>query len=203
MRTAVLRTSGKSLSNTLSYLFFPSHILFLMQMCCFCQIPEIRSVCHLRVWSLKPPQQRLWLRFLFAALGNNNFCFTPNLMPLMVCHESDTEGFPYFLLVVKWTKGFRTWHASHVHLLLWGIPILQDGHTIRYNCDDGNSFISTHLCYLALKEFSYDLDTESVPAEFKSRTPIDFNKYTRLFLISTVTTYSWHNNWWPSILRSL
>lgn len=102
---------------TLQAILFSSHkflFCFLIHMCCFCQITEIRSVCHLWVWPLS----------LVNAFGHLCCCQKPHFRfhskvdAAVVCHESGTEAFSSFLLTVPWTKDIWNSCPSHIYLLL-------------------------------------------------------------------------------------
>lgn len=209
MRTALLRMSGKGPSDTLSYLFPPTHVsfffFFLIQMCCFCQITEIRSVWHLQVWSLKQApsvplavislychqQLHFLLHYKLDAAGGLTWVrhwVRVSLISSSQCHEQKHQDLAHFPCSPPALRYSHSAGRAHNH---W------------YNYDEGNHFISAYLSYLTLQKSSHDLDTESVPAEFNSKTLIDFNMYISPFLIGIVIIYSWHNSWWSSLLKSL
>lgn len=153
-----VRASGKGLSNTPSH-FFPSHkflFCFLNQMCCFCQIPEIRSVCHLWVWPLS----------LVNAFGHLCYCqklhfqFTPKSMPWCspwIRHWGFLEFSPHSVM----SKG----HLDFVPFpCLYPAPrYFYSGwtHSHSNNYDGGNYCIFACLSYLTMQKFNYNLDTDS------------------------------------------
>lgn len=161
-------------------------------MCCFCQIPEIRSVCHLRAWPLKPALHHdLFLRpsaaLLFPSLQTRCHWWsatsqTPraSLISSSQCHEQRTPGSGVLPTFASCSKVFP---FRRMNTQPWS------------NYDGRNHFISARLSYLTSQKFSYDLDTECVPAEFDSRALTDFNMSISPFLIRIIVIYCWHNNW--------
>lgn len=163
-------------------------------MCCFCQIPEIRSVCHLWVWPLSLVNafghlcccQELHFQFhskVNAMVVSMNQALRLSPVSSSQCHEQRTSGFCVLPCLSPAPRYFCSagWTYSHSN-----------------NFDGGNYCIFPCLSYLTMQKFIYNLDTESVLGEFSSRALTDISIIMSPFLIRTVFMYCWCKSWQSS-----